>query len=292
MEEILEKLLTSDLLSEETRSEISLAWAEAIQAKTAELKEEATLVVRAELAQQFVEAREALVEKVEAFVAEQLEKEITELKGDVERFRDVEAEFAGKLVEEKQKLAEQLEQEIDALVDKIDAFLEMRLAEEIEEIKEDLEVVKQNDFGRRVFEAFVSEFGTNYVDEDSVQTQLAIAESKLTDATARLQEIESEKSELIREQKMQEVLKPLSGSKREQMQFVLQNVSTEKLDEAYKQFIGRVLKEEVAVVKVEESVLATGDGAAETVITEEQSEVKAEADKNLAFIKRIAGIRS
>ena len=299
MEEILEKLLSSELLSEETRTEISEAWTEAVTAKTAELREEVALEVRAELAEQFVAAREALVEKVEAFVAEQLEAELSDLKGDIERFRDLEAEYAGKLVEEKQRLAEEVEHEIDSLVDKLDSFLEIRLSEEIEEMKEDLEVVKQNDIGRRVFEAFATEYAKSYIDENSVQAKLTVAESKLEDATKRLQEAETEKSQLVREQKMTEVLKPLSGSKREQMSFVLQNVETEKLEEAYSYFIGRVLKEETApkpaikevteaVVEKQETTLATGDVVTEAVAPEATEKAAAE----LSFLKRIAGISS
>jgi len=298
MEEILEKLLTTDLLSEETKTEISDAWAEAVEAKRQEIREEVALEVRAELSEQFVVAREALVEKVEAFISEQLEKEMVDLKSDIERFRDVEAEFAGKLVEEKKRLAEEVDVEIESLVDKIDAFLEVRLGEELEEMKEDLEVVKQNDFGRRVFEAFVTEYSKSYVDEASIQSQLAISESKLEDAEKRMQELEGEKSSLIRESKMQEVLKPLSGSKREQMSFVLQNVETAKLEEAYGYFIGRILKEEKVEPKiveeettpktvVKESILATGDGEVKTLV-----EKTAEPSKDLEFLKRIAGIKS
>lgn len=295
MEEILEKLLTSDLLSEETKTEISEAWNEAVEAKKAELREEVSLEVRAELSEQFVAAREALVDKVDAFVSEQIQKEFVDLKSDIERFRDLEAEYAGKLVEEKQRLAEEVEQEIESLVDKIDAFLEVRLSEEIEEMKEDLEIVKENDFGRRVFEAFATEYAKSYVDEASVQSQLTIAESKLADAVARMQEVEAEKAQLIREQKMQEVLKPLSGAKREQMSFVLQNVETQKLEEAYSYFIGRILKEEKAPAAsevktaevIKESVLATGDGEVAPVIKEEVS-----GNNNLDFFKKIAGIKS
>lgn len=298
MEEILEKLLTSDLLSEETKTEISDAWVEAVEAKKAQLREEVELEVRAELSQQFVDAREALVEKVESFVAEQIEKEFVELRSDVERFRDLEAEFAGKLVEEKRKLAEEVNAEIESLIDKIDEFLEVRLADEFEEMKEDLEVVKQNDFGRRVFEAFVNEYSKSYVDEASIQSQLTIAESKIQDAEKRMYELERANAQLIREQKMEEVLKPLSGAKREQMQFVLQNVETEKLDEAYRHFIGRILKENTTVENktsdetqkpaAQENKVATGD-----VISEGQevtSIVSSNAD--LDYVKRIAGIKS
>lgn len=304
MDEILQKLLETDLLSEETKTEISEAWAEAVEAKRTELKEEVSLEVRAELAEQFVVAREALVDKVDAFVTEQLKQSYIELKSDIERFRDLEAEFAGRLVEEKKRLAEEVESEIESLVDKLDSFLEVRLSEELEEMKEDLEIVKQNDFGKRVFEAFVTEYAKSYVDEASVQSQLTIAESKLVDAKRAMQELETEKAQLVRESKMQEVLRPLTGSKREQMSFVLQNVETEKLEEAYGHFIGRILKEDVtltskkeeavapiteATIESEDLVLATGDGETPKPVISEQKQKQA---ADIDFLKRIAGITS
>jgi hypothetical protein len=300
MDEILKKLLESDLLSEETKTEISSSWAQAVEAKTAELKEEAILEVRSELAEQWVQERDALIEKVDAFVAEQLTTEIAELQGDIERFRDLEAEYAEKLVEEKQNLAEEVADELDQLVDKIDAFFEVRLAEEIEELKEDLDVVKQNDFGRRIFEAFVTEFSKSYVDEDSVQSKLTVAESKLQDAQKQVNTLEIEKNKMIREAKLQEILKPLTGGKREQMTFILQNVETARLEEAYKHFIGRVLKEEAApavapVVAVESTAAVQVITEATTVVTgEEKIEPTPVADTAksdaLARQRKLAGI--
>lgn len=288
MDEILSKLLESDLLSEETKNEISESWSEAVEAKRSELREEVALEVRAELAEQFVIARDSLIEKVESFVSEQIEAEFNELRSDIESFRDLEVEFAGKLVEEKQKLAEEVEKEMDTLVDKIDSFLDIRLTEELDEFKEDLEIVKQNEFGRKVFEAFAKEYSKSHHDEDSVEAKLAITESKLADVTKILNEMESDKVALIREQKLQEVLAPLAGDKREQMGFILQNVATEKLEESYKYFIGRILKEEVApkVIEEEKTTLATGE-----VISTTTKPVITEASQNfLAEMKRLAGV--
>ena len=244
MDEILQKLLESELLSEEVKAEISQKWKQVVESKMTELKEQSLLEVRAELAEQWTKERDALVESLEKFVDEQITEELTELKADIERFRDLEAEYAAKMVEEKATMAAKVQEDLDQLVDKIDAFFEIRLTEEFEELKEDIEVVKQNHFGRQIFEAFVNEFSKSFVDEESIQAQLQIAESKLEDASKKIASLEADQSKLVRESKMADVLKSLSGSKREQMAFILQSVETEKLEEAYNQFIGRVLKEE------------------------------------------------
>lgn len=246
MDEILQKLLSSELLSEEAKAEISSQWTTAVEQYKNVVREEVTLSVRGELAEQWANERDALIDGVEQFVAKKLEEEVTELKADIESFRDLEAEFAGKIVEEKHAMAEQLAQELDQLVDKMDAFFELRLTEEFTELKEDLEVVKQNDFGRRIFEAFANEFNVSYVDEDSIQSKLAAVTDQLADAAKTIAKLEESQAKMVREAKLKDILSPLSGKKREQMEFVLANVETARLEEAYKHFIGRVLKEETA----------------------------------------------
>lgn len=246
MDEILQKLLSSELLSEEAKAEISSQWTTAVEQYKNVVREEVTLSVRGELAEQWANERDALIDGVEQFVAKKLEEEVTELKADIESFRDLEAEYAGKIVEQKHVMAEQLAQELDQLVDKMDAFFELRLTEEFTELKEDLEVVKQNDFGRRIFEAFANEFNVSYVDEDSIQSKLAAVTDQLADAAKTIAKLEESQAKMVREAKLKDILSPLSGKKREQMEFVLANVETARLEEAYKHFIGRVLKEETA----------------------------------------------
>ena len=293
MDEILQKLLESELLSEDVKAEISQKWQLVVEAKMAELKESALLEVRAELAEQWTKERDALVESLEKFVDEQITEELNELKSDIERFRDLEAEYAGKIVAEKAEMAAKVQEDLDQLVDKIDSFFEIRLTEEFEELKEDIEVVKQNHFGRQIFEAFVNEFSKSFVDEESIQAQLQIAESKLEDASKKIAKLEADKKGMLRESKMAEVLKPLSGSKREQMSFILQNVETAKLEEAYNQFIGRVLKEEKQEPAAATQVISEGKDT--KVVTGEQidegkKEVAAPKDSKLDSLRALAGI--
>ncbi|MEM2159556.1 MAG: hypothetical protein QXN55_01225 [Candidatus Nitrosotenuis sp.] len=298
MDEILNKLLESELLSDETKTEVSTLWNSAVSKKMAEIKEEVELEVRAELAEQWTKDREAFITKVDTFVSEQLATELADLRGDIERFRDLEVEYSERLVEEKKKIAEEVAKEMDSLVDKIDAFFELRIAEEMAEFKEDLEIVKQNEFGRRVFEAFASEYANSHVDEDSASTKLSIAESKVADLTKRLAALETEKNKMIRESKMAEVLKPLTGEKRESMAFILQNVETNKLEEAYKHFIGRILKEEKTSSEKKEEILkesttkvVTGEEKNAEIIKEEKSASTLATSSNLEQIRRLAGIK-
>lgn len=292
MDEILNKLLKSELLSEETKAEITQQWTASVEAFKTQVREDVSMEVRHELAEQWISERDELIDKVDAFVAEALTKEIAELKGDIERFRDLEAESAAKLVEEKHRLAAEVAAELDTLVDKIDAFFEMRLTAEMDELKEDLEIVKQNEFGRRMFEAFASEYAKSYVDEDAVQSKLTVAEQKLADAEKALAESEDKVAQMVREAKMEQVLAPLTGKKREQMAMILKNVDASRLEESYKFFIGRIMKEDETAPAVKplteatatKTTVVTGNTAADTQQTVGQG-------ANHDRLKRLAGIR-
>ena len=285
MDEILQKLLSSELLSEEARAEISTQWQTLTEQYMQSVREEVTMTVRAEIAEQWANERDTLIESVETFVNDKLVEEIAELKADIERFRDLEAEYAEKIVEEKHGMAETLQEELDQLINKMDAFFELRLSEEFEELREDLEIVKQNDFGRQIFEAFATTFSKSYVDEDSVQSQLSAAIAKLEDATQTIGKLEESQAKLVREAKLDKILAPLSGKKREQMAFVLSSVETSRLEEAYTHFIGRVLKEDAPEAKaLKESVVVTGDESTETPATQ------AAAGDKYSHLRKLAGI--
>lgn len=290
MDEILKKLLESELLSEETKAQISEQWTASVDAFKTQVREEVSLTVRAELAEQYIAERDELVAKVDSFVTEALVKEVAELKADIERFRDVEAEAAEKLVEAKHALAEEVAAELDDLVDKIDAFFEVRLAEELAELSEDLEIVKQNEFGRRIYEAFASTFAVAHVDEDSVSGKLQVVESKLAEAEKALNESEEQRNLLVREAKLDELLVNLTGKKRESMEMVLKNIETHRLEESYKFFISRILKEDVAPAPLTEG---TTGGKKTTVVTGDADPViipTTQLDEGLARTLRLAGV--
>jgi len=325
MEELLQKLLEAEVLSEETKKDLESAFQTKLDEAIAVAKDDAAADVRAELTEQWVIERDQLIEAVDSKVTEFLAKEVEELKEDIERFRDIEAEYAEKLVEAKAAMSDELKDDLMELVEKVDAFLEIRLAAEIEELREDLDTVRKNDFGRRVFEAFAEEFVASYADEDSAEISLRETQERLRDAEEALAESESKRKEIEREIAMEQVLSPLTGRQREVMEAILRNVDTEHLEEGYKTFIGRVLREtsekEGSVLaeskkekdeddddeddkkskkskksnkeddeddedeKIEEGVIITGDKEEEIVI-ESDSSHKAQ----IAYYKKLAGI--
>lgn len=256
MDELLQQLFEADVLSEETKTSIQSAFASQLNEAIELAKAEAEADVKATLTEQWIVERDTLIEALDTKVGEYLENEMSELKEDIERFRDLEAEYADKLVEAKGEMAEELKQDISQLIENIDAFLEIRLKSELQELKEDIQTQKQNLFGRRIFEAFAEEYINSYADEDSAYDSLRETEERLENTTEQLKITESNYQKLQRKVTMQEVLSPLSGRQREVMEAILKNVETSQLEEGYNTFIGRVIRETDVTPNTESKVIA------------------------------------
>jgi hypothetical protein len=273
MEELLQQLVESDLLTEDTKKELTEAISkqieEAKEAAIVEAKAEVEAQVRVDLQEQYQADREALIEALDTKTEEYLKEELEELRDDIERFRDLEVEYADKLEEAKEELAQVLKGDLEELVETIDQFLDMALENEMSELKEDLKNVQRLQFGKEVYEAFEGVFSKKFVDENGLESDLKEKEERLTDLSDQLEEASKELETMCRENKMTEVLSSLHGRSRDVMEAVLRNIPTNKLVEAYEHYIPKVLNEsaEEPVVESEKeneksSVLAEGDDSA------------------------------
>lgn len=285
MEEIIQKLLESDLLTEDTAAQISKA--------VEQLQEDAEAKIRVELTEEFVQEKERLVEAIDTKVEERLQAEIQELREGIESFRDLEVEFAERETQLKEHYAATLKSDLTRLVETLDAFVESRLDAEFEELKESIEEVQKNRLGTEVFEG-LREMFSKYIDEDVLKLQDTLAENQaeLEKIESRLKESQIALSESTRKEKLNSVLKDLTGKQRDIMEAVLKAVPTEKLDEGYDRYIGKVLAEAPTTIdnetsekdsKVlaetasgeakEETVTITGNEPKETTLEEGQSGV-------------------
>lgn len=267
MKELLDKVL-SEVLTEESRAELSetiqTAITEAVDAQVAE-KQDALVV---EYAAQFAADREALIEAIDTKVEEMLQEQLTDLADDISNFRDLEVEFATRLVQEKAALAEAVEADMKQLVERLDTFLELRLSEEVDQLKESIEEVRKINTGMRIFEAFKDEV-QQFVNADNgldvMATELAEAKAELARRDEALNEAKQQLQMADRKEKLEDTLSSLQGRPREIMEAVLKSIPTEKLQETYDKFIDRVLHESVtkssekeSATPVEAPVLAEG----------------------------------
>jgi hypothetical protein len=243
MDELLKKLLSADVLTESTKAELEGAFRKQLDETIVSARSTATAEVTAQLNEQWINEREALIESLDAMATQALKSEMDELREDIERFRDLETEYAEKLVEAKTGMAKVLKGDISTLIEKLDAFMEVRLTAELSELREDFEVVKKQQFGKTVFEAFVQEFQKHYVGDNTIESKLNETQNRLDDTLSALEESEKRTAKLERTMKLEKVLAPLSGRTREVMEAILKNVDTALLEDAYTTYVGRVLKE-------------------------------------------------
>lgn len=263
MDEILKKLLESEMLSEDTRSQITEQFQTFVAAQINEQRQLIEQEVRTELTQslseQWVHERDALIESLDMKTDEILRAELDELKEDISSFRDLEVEYAAKLVEQKQQLAESLQSNIGTLAEMLDEFVHLKLSEELEELQTDITETKKLAFGKKMFESFVREYQMNFVDHTDVEKQLAESSKQVEGVKAQLAESKKALDVAVRAVKMTELLSNVSGKNRDVMETILNTLPTNKLEEGYAKFIGRVLKESATTPTAKETeVLAEG----------------------------------
>lgn len=238
------------------------------------------------------------VEKLESFVMHALARELSEF-----------AQDKRAVVESKVKLVAEARDQLTALkkkfvkesADKLSKSVAGHLKSELTQLHEDIKVARENSFGRRIFEAFATEFGATHLNEKAEMRKLMSAikqkEAELNEAKAAVNKtkaiVESKEKEIriIRETNerarvMEDLLGPLNEEKAKTMRDLLENVQTSRLKSAYEKYLPAVLAERSAPqttkrVVTESRTEVTGDKSAKVV--------EKDGD-NIIAIKRLAGL--
>ena len=362
MLDALKPLLDSDLINEETRSEISEAW----EAKMTEAREQVRAELREEFAQRYEHDKTVMVEALDRMVTEGLTAEISAVAAEKQALAEDRVKFQSKMKESATKfndfMVTKLAEEIGELrkdrqqhsqgLEKLEKFVVQALAGEIMEfaqdrrdvvetrvrlvreargqlealksrfvkesaakmshsvakhlraelsqLQEDIKIARENNFGRRIFEAYAAEFGATHLNENAAVRELnrmvADKNRQLAEATQTLEKakvlVESKEREIrmikesnVRESTMEELLAPLNEEKREVMKNLLESVQTARLKGAFEKYLPAVLAEgrpaKARSVIAESHVAVTGDKSVK-VIEEDRS--------NVIDIKRLAGL--
>lgn len=238
--------------------------------------------------------------KLEKFIVGALAKEIKEFHQDKQA-----------VVEAKVKLVAEAKGQLEALkakfisesAAKMNRAVTTHLKGEISQLKEDIKVARENSFGRRLFEAFATEFSATHLNEKAetrklldklATTEQKLAESAKTIAKAKVlveskeREVRIIKESNTRQKAMEELLAPLNEEKASVMRSLLESVQTQRLQSAFEKYLPAVLNnvaEKPAVKKqvISEGVAVTGDK------TVKQPEVIEERN-NVIDLKRLAGL--
>ena len=363
MLEFVKQLFENNVISEEVKSEIETAWKTTVQ----ENRDQISTQLREEFAQKYEHDKAAMVEAVEKMLADRIQAELSEFAEDRQGLIEARAKYAKKMKSDskameafvlnnlKKELAELREDRKNVAnnVAKLESFIVDALAKEIAEfhtdkkdlaetkvklvrdskakfeaikkdfiaksaaivqetvskglrsemsqLKEDIEAARKNDFGRRIFESFASEYAASHLNEKSETAKLlkvvkmkeeavAEAEAKVAEAEKLVESREAEiahmKDSAARNKVMEELLSPLSKDKREVMSELLESVQTNKLHNAFDKYIGAVMDGNVPAKKaLTEGKEVTGDKA------QAQSIGSGEKTAEIFDIRRLAGLK-
>jgi predicted DNA-binding protein len=248
---------------------------------------------------------EGAVSKLEHFVIRALAEEINEFEAD----KRAVVETKVKLVAEgKAKLAELQAKFVKQSAAAVKEAVTSSLESELTQLKEDIQVARENMFGRRLYEAFASEFAVTHLNENKqireLQDQVDLVTQKLSEAVSAIEDkkalVESKETEIKiikesaeRKEKLGEMLKPLNKEKAAIMRDLLESVQTDKLQSAYEKYLPAVLNNSAAKVVAEKQTVltesrttVTGDKSAKTAAERPSTE----SLNNVFEIRRLAGL--
>ena len=249
---------------------------------------------------------EGAIGKLEQFTIRALAEEIKEFEADKKAVVETKVRL---VAEGKAKLAELQTKFVAQSATAVKEAITSSLESELTQLREDIQIARENMFGRRLFEAFASEFAGTHLNENKQIRQLQATVAKITGKLSEAVQVIEEKNVLVesrerevriikesteRKEKLAEMLKPLNKEKSAIMRDLLESVQTSKLQSAYEKYLPAVLNNTPAsapvakpAVLTESRTVATGDKTAKTAI---ESNDTLDVMSNVYEMKRLAGL--
>ena len=246
------------------------------------------------------------VNKLEGFVLKQLSEEIAEFQSDKKALIEQRVRLA-KLG--KQKIAETQSKFINRASSAVNKTLNEVIKKELVQWRGDIKVARENNFGRKIFEAVAAEYMASYLSEGSQvkklnnllskqQAVLAKAKAKLNEQNKLLESanakaaVANERVERINV--LNELLAPLTREKKAVMESMLKDIKTNNLKDAFNRYLPAVIngaqgKTTLSEGAATKSVARTGDRSnqlAKAVIEESKT------PDDLGVILHLAGIKN
>ncbi len=251
----------------------------------------------------------ARVNKLESFVLKQLSEEIAEFQADKKALVEQRIKLAQ---EGKKKLAEAQSKFMNRATSAVDKTLNEVIKSELVQWRDDIKVARENNFGRRIFEAVAAEYMASYLSEGSevkkLSRQLQEQKAALAEAQAKLNNhetlVESANAKaraandrLQRIQTLNELLAPLARDKKTVMEDLLKDIKTQNLREAFQRYLPAVVngtrapqKATLSEASQQTPVARTGDRNNNQLAKAVIEETKTPDD--LGVILHLAGIKN
>jgi hypothetical protein len=242
-------------------------------------------------------------DKLQKFIVHALAREIKEFAQDRQA-----------VVEQRVKLVAEGRTKLEALKDKFVSESAARLSKtvashlkgELSTLKEDIQIARENNFGRKIFETFAGEFSTTYLNDkaetrkivsvlNDKEQELAESMEKLAKATQIIESKEREvniiKESTQRGKTLDNLVSSLNKEKAQVMRSLLESVQTPKLKNAFDKYLPAVLNEG-SEKKSEKKSLTESVSTAQTGNKSAKKEQVREDDvsDNVIDLKRLAGL--
>lgn len=239
--------------------------------------------------------------KLEDFVVDSLSKEIAEFYEDKKDLADTKVRLVR---EAKEHLAKVKSKFITDATKIVAETVEKGLNKEISQLKEDIDSARKNDFGRKIFESFASEYTNSYLNEKSETAKLLkvvelkdkqlaeakkVAEDKATLVESKEAEIRVAKDTAKRKEVMNELLSPLNKGQREIMADLLESVQTDRLQKSFDKYMPSVIAGDTPA-KDTKATLTEGTQVTGNKQTNDIDASTSTPD-NVVDIRRLAGLK-
>jgi hypothetical protein len=202
------------------------------------------------------------VRKLEEFILKQLSEEIAEFHADKKALVEQRVKLAQ---QGRQRIEETRAQFINRAKNLVEGTLNTVIREELSQWRDDIKVARENNFGRKIFEAYAAEYMNSYLAEHSevrkLTRQLTETNGRLDTALRHVDRQKQAQTRLVedaqariktaedRAQRMvilQEITAPLGREKRAVMEDLLKGIRTQNLREAFNRYLPTVMQGNVA----------------------------------------------
>lgn len=238
--------------------------------------------------------------KLESFVIEALAQEITEFFEDKQDLTQTKVRLVREGREQLKKLKQDFIKKAAGLVENT---VNQHLRHELTSLKEDIESARRNDFGRKLFEAFASEYQTSYLNEKSETSKLLkvielkdLAIQEAAEAVVKAEKVlENKQAEVlalkeanVRQQVLGELLAPLGSEQREIMSELMERVKTSKLQESFEKYLPAVLAGNSTQIAKKQTLVEAKEITGNKIPNTKRS---SEVESNIVDIRRLAGLK-
>jgi hypothetical protein len=202
------------------------------------------------------------VRKLEEFILKQLSEEIAEFHADKKALVEQRVKLAQ---QGRQRIEETRAQFINRAKNLVEGTLNTVIRDELSQWRDDIKVARENNFGRKIFEAYAAEYMNSYLAEHSevrkLTRQLTETNGRLDTALRHVDRQKQAQTRLVedaqariktaedRAQRMvilQEITAPLGREKRAVMEDLLKGIRTQNLREAFNRYLPTVMQGNVA----------------------------------------------